>query len=615
MTDANIKKNDEVVLEITDLNNLGNGVGRIGGRVVFVRGAVSGDVVRAKIIKVNKSFLVARLEQIITPSPYREEGFCDAPLSCGGCVYRHIKYSHELELKYNYVTNAFIKAGISNANILPVLSAGRERAYRNKGQYPVAKIGGRTVAGFYAAKTHNIVPAEDCAIQNPKFSDILRLVCEIADELSWSVYDEETKSGLLRHIYLRVGEKTGEIMLCLVINGRSLLHSDILVERVRERFPCVVSILLNSNCEDTNVVLGESYQVLWGKEGIEDELCGLRFFISPASFYQVNRDGAELLYKKAREMAALSGDEVVADLYCGTGTIGLSMAQSVKRLYGIEIVPSAVECARENARRNKIENAEFVCADASSREVILSALGGVTPDVVILDPPRKGSTRELVDTLADMGVNKIVYISCSPDTLARDVAYFLERGYEMGQVLPVDMFPRSGHVETVVLLSREKSTNNGGKKQAFFENAQLLLDKLGIIPLMYGSLGLEYLTGHNFNSDDIDVLVPKIFLTERWTEFKGILEENGYILIDRHEHTFEKNGIHYSYAQIEELETFAGIPMNEIAMHEEKNVGFKLLSLQQYLKVYSASAKDGYRINVKEKQDIAKIEFIEKQLQ
>ena len=453
MTD--IKKNSVIELDITDINNLGNGVGRIDGRVVFVRGAVSGDRVKARVIKVNKSFLVARIEEILIPSFEREDGFCDAPLSCGGCVYRHIKYSHELELKHNYVKNAFIKAGIADARVLPVISAGRERAYRNKGQYPLAKIKGKTVAGFYASKTHNVVPAENCAIQNPAFAPILRLVCEIADELAWSIYDEETGKGTLRHIYLRIGEKTGEIMLCLVINGREPLHTDVLVERVRKEFPAVVSIMLNFNSEDTNVVLGEKYKTLYGKNGIEDELCGLRFFISPASFYQVNRDGAELLYAKAREMADLKGGENIADLYCGTGTIGLSMAKNAKRICGIEIVPSAVECAEENAKRNGIDNAEFICGDASSKEVILSAFGGVAPDVVVIDPPRKGSTRELVDTLADIDVKKIVYVSCSPDTLARDAVYFIDRGYEMSDVQPVDMFPRSGHVESVVCFKRQ----------------------------------------------------------------------------------------------------------------------------------------------------------------
>lgn len=449
----NIKKDDVVEVEITDLNNLGNGVGRIDGRVVFVRGAVTGDVVKAKIIKVNKSFLVARLEELVSSSSFREEGFCSSPLSCGGCVYRHITYEHELSLKQSYVENAFIKAGVS-ARILPVISAGRERAYRNKGMFPLTKIKGRVRAGFYAAKTHNVVPIDNCSIQNPIFCEIVDLVCKLADELLYSVYDEESGRGLLRHIYLRIGEKTGEIMLCLVINGKELLHSDAFVARIRDRFPNIVSIMLNLNCEDTNVVLGEQYKTLYGKDGICDVLCGLEFFIRPAAFYQVNRDGAELLYTKAREMADLKGGESIADLYCGTGTIGLSMASAAGKICGIEIEPSAVECARENAKHNGIVNAQFVCGDASDKDTILSAFSGVAPDVVIIDPPRKGSTRELVDTLADIGVKKVVYVSCSPDTLARDAVYFIERGYGISDVQPVDMFPRSGHVESVMCFKK-----------------------------------------------------------------------------------------------------------------------------------------------------------------
>ncbi len=450
-----LKKGDTVELDITDLNNLGNGVGRYGSFVVFVRGAVAGDRVRAVIIKINKSFAVARLEKILTSSAYRQErDACTAPLSCGGCVYRHITYEHELELKQNYVKNAFVKAGLKDVNILPVLSTGEFTYYRNKGQYPVGRTKNGTVAGFYAAKTHNIIPAEGCAIQNKQFGEIIRFVCSFADLKSWSVYDEESGRGLLRHIYLRVGEVSGEIMLCLVINGDSLPYADEFTKEARKAFPNVVSILLNKNKENTNVVLGKEYVTLYGKEGIEDELCGLRFFISPDSFYQVNRKGAELLYRKAAEAADLCGGEILFDLYCGTGTIGLSMAHLAKELYGIEIVEGAVECARENAERNNIKNATFLCADAGKRENILSLTGGASPDAVIIDPPRKGSTRELAECLASLAVKKVVYVSCDADTLARDCTYFRELGYSIGDVQPVDMFPRTGHVESVVLLTR-----------------------------------------------------------------------------------------------------------------------------------------------------------------
>ncbi len=450
-----LKKDDVIELEITDLNNLGNGVGRYDGIVVFVRGAVSGDRVRAAVIKVTSGFVVARLLEVITPSPNRAQNdLCGAPLSCGGCVYRHVTYEHELDVKRGYVKAAFMKVGLADVNVLPTLSTGKQTNYRNKGQYPVAKTKNGIVAGFFASKTHNIIAADNCSIQNEKFGDIVRFVCDFANENGWSAYDEVSSKGLLRHIYLRIGEKTGEIMLCLIVNGDTLPEEAKLVRKVKEKFSNVVSLMLNKNTKNTNVVLGKEYRILYGKDGIEDVLCDLRFFITPAAFYQVNRDGAELLYRTAAKMAELQGEEIMLDLYCGTGTIGLSMAKSVKGLCGIEIVESAVRCARENAERNGIHNAEFVCADAGDRDVILAAAGGKCPDVVVMDPPRKGSTKELVDCLADLNVPKVVYISCDPDTLARDAAWFKERGYELGNVQPVDMFPRTGHVESVVCLTR-----------------------------------------------------------------------------------------------------------------------------------------------------------------
>lgn len=452
-----IKKGDRFTLEITDLNNLGCGVAHApDGRVVFIKGAVSGDTVSAEIIKVNKSFLVARLLGIVSPSTHRcEAEFCTAPLACGGCVYRHISYEYELELKKEYVKTAFTKAGLPEVSVLPTLHAGRLSGYRNKGQYPVAKTKDGIRAGFYAAKSHNIIPADKCALQNTRFSDIVAEVCSFAEKNGWSVYDEISGKGLLRHIYLRIAEMTGEIMLCLVINGDSLPRSDSFAQKMIESFPDITGILLSVNKKNTNVVLGDKFVTLCGKDYIEDILCGLRFRVSADSFYQVNRDGAELLYSLAADMAELEGTETLLDLYCGTGTIGLSMAKRVGRLCGVEIVPAAVECAIENAERNGITNAEFLCADAGERETILRAAGGKHPDAVIIDPPRKGSTRELVECLASLEVPKIVYVSCNPDTLARDCAWFKEAGYTIGEVQPVDMFPRTGHVETIVCLRKQ----------------------------------------------------------------------------------------------------------------------------------------------------------------
>lgn len=451
-----LKKDDRVVLEITDLNNLGCGVGRADdGRVVFVKGAVTGDVVEAKIIKVNKNFAVARQEKLITASPCRiEKDICEAPLSCGGCVYRHITYEHELKIKADYVKNAFLKVGLRDVSVLDVMSTGKITGYRNKGQFPLTTVKGRVAAGFYAQKSHNIIPFDKCAIQNDSFAPIVAEVCRFATDVGIDVYNEETGRGILRHVYLRAAEKTGQVMLCVVINADSLPYSDELCERIRERFPFVSGILLNVNKKNTNVVLGDRYITLWGNDYIEDELCGLRFKISPQSFYQVNREGAEMLYNEAAKRAGLSGKETLIDLYCGTGTIGLSMAGKAKKLVGVEIVESAVECAKENAERNGVKNAEFYCADASDRETILKCAGGVYPDVVVIDPPRKGTTRELVECLASLSVPRVVYVSCDPDTLARDCVWFREFGYEIGEVQPVDMFARTGHVESVVSLTR-----------------------------------------------------------------------------------------------------------------------------------------------------------------
>ena len=448
---------DILELDIFDLNNVGAGVGRAeDGRVVFVRGCVGGDRARVEVIKINKSYAVARLVELIKASPNRtDESFCDAPAACGGCVYRNIKYEYELDIKREFVKNEFVKAGMPEVEVLPTLSAGRIHGYRNKGQFPVKATKNGMRAGLFSAGTHTVIPFAECSIQNAEFAPIARAVCRFADERGITAYDENSHTGLIRHIYLRIGERVGEIMLCVVINGKSLPAADELVRIVEKDFPSVKSVMLNINTERTNVVLGKKFIKLYGKDYIEDELCGLRFKISADSFYQANRDGAELLYSLAARLGDFKGDETLLDLYCGTGTIGLSVAHKVKSLVGIEIVEAAVECAKENAMRNGITNARFVCADASSKEVILENAGGVRPDAIIIDPPRKGSTRELVECIAELGVPKVVYVSCGPDTLARDCKWFAELGYEIGAVQPVDMFPRTGHVESVVCLTRQ----------------------------------------------------------------------------------------------------------------------------------------------------------------
>ena len=454
-----MKKGDTVSLAITDVNNLGCGVGRLEGKVVFVKGAVTGDTVTATVIKDNKSFAVAKLESVTVSSPLRErESFCSAPLSCGGCVYRHVTYAHEKEIKYNHVRSAFDKVGLSDVTVLPVMSTEKIRGYRNKAQYPVTATKSGMRSGFYASKTHKVIPTDCCSIQAEDFGEITAEVCRLCDSLGISAYDELSGKGLLRHIYLRRADATGEVMLCLVVNGSSLPKEKELTESLVKRFPQIVSLLINENTENTNVVLGKRYRTLYGKGYIEDVLCGLRFRISPESFYQVNRDGAELLYGLAAQRAELDGSQVLCDLYCGTGTIGLSMSARAKALVGIEIVEGAVECAKQNAEYNGVTNARFVCGDAGSAETILQATGGVTPDVVVIDPPRKGSTQELACCLAELCVPRIVYVSCDPTTLARDCVWFRELGYGIGSVQPVDMFPRTGHVESVVCLTKKNES-------------------------------------------------------------------------------------------------------------------------------------------------------------
>jgi len=454
---SELRKNDVVELTIEQINNLGCGVGRLAdGRVVFVRGAVTGEKIEAKIIKVAKSYLVARSERILRASPLRaEEDFCDAPASCGGCVYRQIRYDHEREIKRDYVKNAFRKAGLPSVTVEDVRHAGRECHYRNKAQYPLRMGKGGIEAGFYASKTHTVVAAEQCRIQPEVFSQIVKEFCRKASEMGLSVYDENTGRGLLRHLYLRLAEGTGEIMLCMVINARDFEGASALASYMVQAFPAIVSVMLNENCENTNVVLGKRSRCLLGRDYIEDVLCGMRFRISAESFYQVNHDGAELLYALAAERAGLQGGETLLDLYCGTGTIGLSMAKRAKRLIGVEIVPEAVSCARENAARGGVENAEFICSDATDiRGMAIFDQVDAKECVVVMDPPRKGSTKELITFLSDKGFDRVVYVSCDPDTLARDCVWFSELGYEIGNVTPVDMFPRTGHVESVVRLER-----------------------------------------------------------------------------------------------------------------------------------------------------------------
>ena len=438
-----MKKNDIYSVEITDLNNLGNGVCKVDGKAVFVPRAVDGDLLRIKIIKDTKDYAIARIEEVLTPSPYRIESGCAVSNRCGGCVYRPITYAHETALKQNYVRSAFRKAGVT-VEVAPTLS-GVESGYRNKVQYPV---GEEMTVGFYAPRSHEIIPCGNCALQKPIFTPIISTLQELLRKAGVKPYREEDGAGLVRHLFLRASVKD-EVMVTLVTTSSPFPAAKKIAESLRAAHPEVVSVVRNYNDVRSNVILGDRCEIISGADVLTDTLCGLTFNLSPLSFYQVNHDMAEVLYQKAAELAELRAGDRVADLFCGAGTIGLSVAAMYPdiKLLGVEIIPEAVENAKENAKQNGIENATFLCGDANAAE-----LEGA--DVIFLDPPRKGCEQSLVDRIAEIAPRRVVYISCNPDTLARDVARFIEVGYVPGVVYPVDLFPRTGHVESVVGLTR-----------------------------------------------------------------------------------------------------------------------------------------------------------------
>lgn len=444
-----LKKNDEIELEIESFTSEGSGVGRYEGMAVFVGGSAAGDRVLAHIIKVKQNYAVAKTLRILRPSENRIPSDCAVSDSCGGCAFRHISYSSEIEMKRDKIENAFRRIGGTDKSVDSFIEAEELTHYRNKAEYPVG-FNGRLNIGFYARHTHRIVDCEKCVLSAPEFSDIVGIIRKWIIEFGIPVYDGESGTGLLRHIFLRKAFAAGEIMLCLVINGDSIPRSRELLERVLV-IPGIKSVVLNINKNMTNVILGTQCVTLWGEDYIFDELCGVRVRLSPLSFYQINRAQAEKLYGKAAEFADLDGSETVLDLYCGAGTIGLSMADKAKRIIGVEIVADAVEDAKFNAKLNGIDNAEFYCMDASAAAKMLKDRAE-RPEVVILDPPRKGCSRELIDAVGDISPERIVYVSCDPATLARDCKLFSQYGYKVQKLAGVDLFPRTVHVESVALL-------------------------------------------------------------------------------------------------------------------------------------------------------------------
>ncbi len=446
-----MNKNDEIVISIDGYSSTGSGVGHYDGMAVFVPQTAVGDTVKVKILKVKRTYAYGKVEEIITPSENRKTPDCKVFRSCGGCVYRHITYKSECEIKQNKVYDAIRRIGGIDIKPNEIICAENICGYRNKAQYPVSLSGN---AGFYAPHSHRIIESDDCRLQPEVFSHILKVITDWIKENGISVYNEQTYHGLVRHIYLRQAAATNEIMVVIVINGDTLPHSDILIEKLKMLL-CdnLKSVQININKRNTNVILGDTCVTLYGEKYITDILCGVKIRISPLSFYQVNRTMAEKLYKKAAEYAMPTG-KTVLDLYCGAGTIGLSMAKDAKEIIGVEIIPDAVEDARVNAQINGISNATFICGDAAHAATELS-LQKLTPDVVIVDPPRKGCDEALLHTISnDFSPERIVYISCDCATLARDAAILENEGYKLIEYTPVDMFPSTSHVETVALLCR-----------------------------------------------------------------------------------------------------------------------------------------------------------------
>lgn len=450
-----LNKNDIITLEIIDISNDGNGVGRYDDVVIFVPMTAVGDVISCRIVKVKKNYCYGIIDRIISSSADRIESDCPVFRQCGGCAFRHMTYEAECRAKEKFIKNSFERIGKLSPEFEEIIPCDSVDHYRNKAQYPVADREGKAVCGFYAKRSHRVVECHQCRLQPPVFEKIVDLIMDFVNQKKIKAYNEITGKGLLRHIYLRRGEHSGEILVCLVITSFSNAKIfDGLVPLLTSCFPDIKSIVLNENGDRTNVILGERIKTIYGKDKITDIMCGNCIEISPLSFYQVNTCQAEKLYRYAFELANAGESSFILDLYCGAGTIGLSMARKVKNLVGVEIVPESIENAKNNAAMNGIKNCEFICGDAGNAAKILYERSE-RPDIIIADPARKGCDTATLEYIARMSPERIVMISCNHTTAARDCAILYDLGYRAEIVRGVDMFPRTTHVETVVLLSRE----------------------------------------------------------------------------------------------------------------------------------------------------------------
>ena len=446
-------KNQIYEAEITDYTSEGQGVAHVEGCAVFIPNAVFGEKLKIRIEKAAKTWAAGKIVEVLERSPHRVNRACPVAKLCGGCSFQHIDYEEESRLKAERVRTCLNRIGGESLESVPILAAPTCDSYRNKAQYPVALNKNKAYAGFFRAGTHAVVENQRCLILPEEADRVKEIVIGHVNKFRISVYDETAHKGLLRHIYVRRGAVSGQVLVCLVVNGRNFPHAPELIEAL-QAVPGFTSLVLSVNTKPGNTILGDECITLHGPGYIEDTLCGLNFRLSPRSFYQVNHHQAQRLYEAAISQAEITKNDLVLDLYCGAGTITLCMAKAAGKVIGVEVVPQAVADARENAARNGIENAEFFCGDAGEAALALEKQG-IRPDVVVVDPPRKGLNADAIEALHRFGARRIVYVSCDPATLARDVALLKQRGYTLKNVLACDLFPRTAHVESVVTLIRE----------------------------------------------------------------------------------------------------------------------------------------------------------------
>ena len=438
---------------IVDYTAQVQGIAKIEGCAVFIPNAIVGEKCTVRIEKAQKTWASGKIVELLKKSPHRINRECPVAKLCGGCDFWHMDYEEESRLKADRVLQALNRIGGESLEEIPILSAPTCHGYRNKAQYPVAAKKGKAYTGFYRAGTHSVVESDRCLILPEVTGKIKDAVLDYVNQYRITVYDEQTGKGLLRHIYVRKGEVSGQILVCLAVNGRKLPHTPELIDRLK-KIPGFATLVLSVNTKDTNIILGDKFITLYGPGYIEDTLCGLNFRLSPRSFYQVNHHQAQRLYQSAIELAGITKADTVLDLYCGVGTITLAMAAAAGKVIGVEVIPQAVEDARDNARRNGIENARFLCGDAGQAALEL-AQQGVQIDVAVVDPPRKGLNADTIEALTQMSPRRIVYVSCDPATLARDVALLKEQGYALQKAMAADLFPRCAHVESIVTMIRE----------------------------------------------------------------------------------------------------------------------------------------------------------------